>query len=131
MRFLLHLITGILTLFLATKFVEGVKFEGPFFIFPDNLNKLDQFFDSLVFAGIFLGFLNFFLKPILNLITLPLRIITFGLFGFLINLFLVWLTDLIFPKLNIAGIFPLIITTLILSVLNLLIFAFLIRLLRK
>lgn len=122
MRLLLHIIAGILTLWIAVKFVEGVEFRGPLFILPTNFAELEKFLSALVFVGAFLGFLNFFLKPILNSITLPFRIITFGLFGFIINLFLVWIVDVIFPELIIVGLLPLIYTTLILWILTLFVF---------
>jgi putative membrane protein len=46
----------------------------------------------LVFAGIILGLLNAFLRPILILITLPLTILSLGLFIFVINALLLWMT---------------------------------------
>ena len=45
---------------------------------------------GLLIGGLLLGLANFLIKPILKLITLPLRILTLGLFGFLIDMFLVW-----------------------------------------
>jgi len=115
-RFLLHIITGILALWLADKYVSGVEFTGPFFIISINQGGIREFFHSLIFVGAFLGFLSFFIKPILGLITLPLQIITFGLFSLVINLFLVWFTDKVFPELAIVNFLSLLWTTLIISV---------------
>ena len=98
-NFILQIITGILGLWLATKFVSGVEFTGPIQI--------------LVFCGLVLGLLNFFVKPLLKIITLPLRILTFGLFGLVINLGIIWLLDVIFPQLIIEGFLPLFWTTII------------------
>jgi putative membrane protein len=114
-RFLLHIITGILALWLADKYVSGVEFTGPFFIIPTNQEGIREFFHSLIFVGAFLGFLTFFIKPILGLIALPLQIITFGLFSLVINLFLVWFTDKVFPELVIVNFLALVWTTLIIS----------------
>lgn len=115
-RFLLHIITGILALWLADKYVSGVEFTGPFFIISANQEGIREFFHSLIFVGAFLGFLTFFIKPILGLITLPLQIITFGLFSLVINFFLVWFTNRVFPELAIVNFLSLIWTTLIISV---------------
>lgn len=123
MRFLLHIISGILALGIADKFVEGVEFIGPFFILPTSFEKVEEFFGTLVFVGGFLGFLNYFVKPILNLIALPLRIITLGLFSLIISIFLVWIVDLLFLELVIPNPSDLILTTLILWILTLFIFA--------
>ncbi|RJP23887.1 MAG: phage holin family protein [Candidatus Abyssobacteria bacterium SURF_5] len=47
---------------------------------------------ALLFAGIVFGLLNSFVRPLLILITLPISIVTIGLFVFVINGFLFWLT---------------------------------------
>jgi len=104
-RLISQIIAGILGLWLATEFVPGVEFVGPIQI--------------LLLAGLILGLVNFFLKPILNLITLPLRIITLGLFGLVINMAMIWLVDIIFRELIILGIIPLFWTTIIIWGLNL------------
>lgn len=95
---ILQIISGILGLWLAIRFVSGVKLEGEIQI--------------LFFAGFILGVLNFFLKPVLKLITLPLWLLTFGIFSFIINMGIIWLVDIIFPKLIIEGVVPLFWTTL-------------------
>jgi len=121
MRLFCHIIAGILGIFIAVNFVEGVIFTGPKFLIPTSEKELENFFSSLVFIGIFLGFLNFFIKPVLNLIALPLQIITFGLFSFIINLFLVWVVDFIFEELDFITFSALIWTTLIIWISTLLI----------
>ncbi len=71
-------------------------------------------FKYLIMAGALLGLLNFFVKPILKLITLPLRILTLGLFSLIINMLLVMAVDILFVELTIQGIVPLFETTAIL-----------------
>lgn len=44
-------------------------------------------------AAIVLGLLNFFIRPILSLLTLPINLITFGLFSVVINAMMLSLTD--------------------------------------
>jgi len=93
----LQILAGILGLWLAVKFVPNVNFNGPIF-------SSSQFLQSLIFVGILLGILNFFVKPVLKTITFPLRIITFNLFSLVILMFLVWLIDVFSPELTIKGI---------------------------
>lgn len=95
----LQIVAGILGIFLAQRYLPGVEFIGSW--------------QALVLAGAILGLINFFIKPILKAITLPLRILTFGLFSLAINMGVVWLIDLIFPELVIRGIIPLFWTSLI------------------
>lgn len=96
-RFLLHLIAAFLALYLATLLIPGVYVKG----------GSEQFLKTLSLAGIVLAVINYFLKPIINLITFPLKILTFGLFGLIINIIIVWLVDILFPSLVIFGILPL------------------------
>jgi putative membrane protein len=111
--FFLQLVAGIAGLFLADKFVGGVDFNGTLFLFPRNQEQIHAFFGTLVFAGIFLGILNAIVKPILNKITFPLRIITLNLLTLVIAMAMVWITDIIFPGLVINGVIPLFWTTVI------------------
>jgi putative membrane protein len=110
---LLQIVAGILGLFLAQKYVTGVEFTGPLLTLPENLNDFNQLFSTLVFVGAFLGFLNYFIKPLLKTFALPLRIITLNLFSIVIAMFLVWLVATFSTELIIKGLKPLFFTTLI------------------
>jgi putative membrane protein len=95
----LQILAGILGIWLSVIYLPEVEFTGSW--------------QKLILAGAILGLINFFIKPILKVITLPLRILTFGLFGLVINMLMVWLVDIIFPELIISGIIPLFLTSLI------------------
>lgn len=45
---------------------------------------------SALIAAILFAFINFAIKPVIKVITLPFNILTLGLFGFLINIGLFW-----------------------------------------
>jgi len=92
-RLIGNIIVGVLALYLASLLVPGVEIQGTF----ENQIK------TVLFAGVFLGLVNFFIKPIVNLITFPLRLITFGLFGLVVNMVMIWLVDIFFPQVNIEG----------------------------
>lgn len=103
-KLILQIIAGIVGIWLTKELIEGVIFTGSL--------------ENLLIIGITLGLINFFIKPILDLIALPLRILTLGLFGFLINAGIVWTIDIIFKELNIVGLFPLLWTTLIIWIIS-------------
>ena len=46
--------------------------------------------ESYFGLGILFGLLNYFLKPVLKLLTLPLTFVTLGLFRFIVNGFLIY-----------------------------------------
>ena len=115
---ILQIIAGILGIFLATKFVPGVNLEillGQSSLFGIEFTASWQI---LLLIGFALGLINFFIKPLLNLITLPLKILTLGLFGLVINMGIIWAVDIFFPELIIPGIIPLFWTTLIIWLLH-------------
>jgi len=98
-KLLTKIVAGILGLWIAVSFVTGVDFTGSLI--------------SLALAGILLGLVNFFIKPVLRIITLPLRILTLGLFEVVINMAMVWIIDIVYAQLVITGLLPLFWTTLI------------------
>ena len=60
-------------------------------------------FWSLLIAGLVLGIANAILKPVLTLLTLPLVIVTFGLFLLVINIAMIGLAEWIAPDFSIDG----------------------------
>ncbi|MDD5422122.1 MAG: phage holin family protein [Candidatus Omnitrophota bacterium] len=57
---------------------------------------------SIVAAGLVLGLLNAFLKPIILLLTLPLNIVSLGLFTLIVNGFLFYMTSKFVKGFNIV-----------------------------
>ncbi len=75
-----------------------------------------------VLAGAVLGLLNLFVKPILKVISLPLIVLTLGLFTLVINAILLWAVAALFPGIiAITSIMALAWATLVLTAVNLLI----------
>ncbi|MFO7654003.1 MAG: phage holin family protein [Candidatus Krumholzibacteriia bacterium] len=58
---------------------------------------------ALLVSGLVLGFLNAVLKPVLVLLTLPLTIVTLGLFYFILNAILFALAATLVPGFQVAG----------------------------
>src|SRR5207249_4296051 len=54
-------------------------------------------------AGLVLALINAIVRPILKLITLPLTLLTLGLFLFVLNAFCLWLTSAVVPGFDIHG----------------------------
>ena len=77
--------------------------------------KVDDFTSALL-AAIVLGVVNTFIKPILSLITLPLTVVTLGLFAFVVNAAVLFIVDAVVPGLTINGWIPAILGAIVLSV---------------
>ena len=54
-------------------------------------------FISALIVALVLGILNAFIKPVLIILTLPINILTLGLFTFVINAFLIWVAGQVVP----------------------------------
>jgi len=120
MKFLGSVAAGIAAIFLATKFVPGVSLQiiegqSSFLGF-----KITQWWQLLVLIGFLLGIINFFIKPILDKITLPLKILTLGIFAILLDMAVIKCLDILFLEFKISGLIPLFWTTIIVWLINLL-----------
>jgi len=119
-RLLSQIISAALGLWLASAFISGVVVRAypssNFFGFA-----LTAQWEIFLVLGIALGLLNYFLKPLLKALALPLEILTLGLFTIVINMAILWLLDLMFDELYIPLFLPLLYTTLIIWGLNLII----------
>ncbi|MEW6047535.1 MAG: phage holin family protein [Bacillota bacterium] len=81
------LINGV-ALLLVAKLVGGIQVGGVF--------------AALVAAAI-LGLVNAFIRPLLIVLTLPINIVTLGLFTFVVNALMLWLTAGLVPGFNVHG----------------------------
>ena len=88
MRFILQLLITAAALWAATQFVPGISFDGDW---------------RLLFAvALIFGALNVVVRPILKILTFPFLILTLGLFIFVLNAFMLWLTGVISDALGLG-----------------------------
>jgi len=71
-----------------------------------------------IVAAIAIGVVNTFIKPILQLIALPISILTFGIAAFLINVLLLWGTSMLVPGFVISGFSTAIIASIVLALVS-------------
>jgi putative membrane protein len=77
-----------LGLWLATAWVPGVSIDSP---------------STLILAGLLLGIANSIVRPIAIVLTLPMTIVTLGLFLLVINAGMVGLVAWILPGMRVSG----------------------------
>lgn len=73
---------------------------------------------SALLAAAVLGILNVFLRPIALILTLPVNILSLGLFTFIINAFLLIITSRLIPGFNVNGFWTAILGSLLISVVS-------------
>jgi putative membrane protein len=76
-------------LFLTSQAFSGVRIDGGFLMY--------------VVGGIVLSILFLLVKPILSIITLPLSVITLGLFNFITNAIILYLLTIFVPNISISA----------------------------
>jgi putative membrane protein len=60
-------------------------------------------FGSALVAALVLGFINTLMRPVLAILTLPLTVLTLGIFYLLLNGLLFWLASALLPGFDVAG----------------------------
>ena len=85
---LVRIVVNAAALWLAATVVPGIELLGA---------------GSTIAAALVLGLVNAILKPVLIVMTLPLTLLTLGLFIFVVNALCLWLTAAIVPGFVIHG----------------------------
>jgi putative membrane protein len=98
MGFLLRAVISAIGLWLATQWVAGVHVDSV---------------GTLILAGILLGVVNAIVRPIAFILTLPITLLTLGLFLFVLNAAMVWLVAAILPGFHAPWFVPAFLTSII------------------
>jgi putative membrane protein len=98
MGFALRVVITAIGLWLATQWVQGVHVDST---------------GTLILAGLLLGLVNAIIRPIAFILTLPITILTLGLFLFVLNAAMVWLVAAILPGFHAPWFTPAFLTSLI------------------
>jgi putative membrane protein len=109
MSFLLNLLLSGLAVFVSGRLISGVR--------------IDSFGTSLVVA-IILGLVNAIIKPILVILTLPINVLTLGLFSLVINAIVVLIVDALVPGFEVGGFWSAILFSIVLSVVSMILSSF-------
>ena len=104
MRFLIRFLINAAALWIATQIVPGVEHTGPW--------------TSLLLVALVFGVLNAVVRPILTFFTLPLTIVTLGLFLLVVNAAMFSLTAYFLEGFTVAGFWPALFGGLVMSVVN-------------
>ena len=103
MKLLINWLASALVILIAAYLLPGVH--------------VSNFITALVVAVV-LGILNAIIKPLLILLTLPLTIITLGLFIFIINAALILLTSALVPGFHVDSFWWALLFSIVVSVIN-------------
>lgn len=73
---------------------------------------------AALIGAVVLGALNLFIRPVLLVLTLPINILTLGLFSLVINALLVMLASILVPGFFVGGFWTALLFALVLAIVN-------------
>lgn len=103
MKIIIRILITALALVLVANLIPGIEVEN---------------FYAAVIAALILGLLNIFVKPLLVLLTLPITILTLGLFMFVINALLFLFASSFVEGFSVSGFLPALVGSLLVSIIS-------------
>jgi len=82
-RVIIIIVSNTLSLYIASRLIPGFNIQTNIIGFLE--------------VGTVMGIVNIFIRPIVKLLSLPLVLLTFGLFSAIINIVLLYFTSYLFP----------------------------------
>lgn len=103
MGLIIRLLISTLAILVAANIIPGVSVDSTI---------------TAVIVAVVLGILNTFLKPLLQILALPITILTLGLFYFVINVLIVYLTSYLVDGFHVAGFFSALFFSFVISIVS-------------
>ncbi|MGZ5242453.1 MAG: phage holin family protein [Bacteroidia bacterium] len=104
MSLIISLLLNALSIYIGSLLIDGVQLTGIW---------------AAIIAGAVLGVANFIVKPILKILTLPITVLTLGLFLLVVNALVILLVDFFVAGFEIVGFLPALVLGVLIWVLNL------------
>jgi putative membrane protein len=104
LRLILYVLGNAFALWVTQALVPGITFRGSLV--------------TLIVAGAIWGLFNLIVRPIAMILSIPLLILTLGLFYFVLNGLLLWLASFFLPGYHVSGIVSGILGALVMTVVN-------------
>jgi putative membrane protein len=103
MKFLINTLITAVSILITSYIISGIQVAN---------------FTTAVIAALVLGIVNFFIRPLMLLVTLPVNIMTLGLFTFVVNALMLALAAAVVDGFSISGPLAAIVGSLIISVVS-------------
>jgi putative membrane protein len=103
-KLLVRWVCNVVALFIAAWILSGISYG-------------DQWWTLFIAAAVF-TLVNAWVKPILAVLSIPFIVVTLGLFYFLINVFMLYLTDWVVPDFEIKTFWWAVLAAIIVSIVN-------------
>lgn len=103
LKILVHIAATAAALLIMPRFIEGIAVSGSY---------------TAVIAALIWGLISITIRPILGLLTLPINLLTFGLFSFVLNALLFWFVASFVQGFEVAGFVAALLGSVVLTVVS-------------
>ena len=103
MKLVIESMVSSILLILITQIIPGVTYSS---------------FWSVLFVFLIFNLVNFFIRPVISILTLPINILTLGVFGFLINVAIFILCSSLVPGFKVHSFLSISVILILLSILQ-------------
>lgn len=107
MGLIIRILISAVAVYIASMFIPGISVSGGV--------------GTYLIVAIVLGLLNAFVKPILTVLTIPITILTLGLFLIVINVLMVYLTSYLVSGFHVSGFIAALLFSFVVSIITALI----------
>ena len=101
--FIIKVIIAAVALWLVDWLIAGIEADG---------------WVTLLLAGLLLGLVNAFVRPVVTILTLPVTIVTLGLFLLIVNAAMIGLVGWLLPGFQVEGLWPAILAAIVTGVVS-------------
>jgi len=101
MGFIVKLLVNALAVIISAYLIRGVNVDGIL---------------TAIIVALVLGILNTFIKPILVILTLPITILTLGLFYLVLNVLIIYIADYFIGGFGVEGFIPALLFSVVLAI---------------
>jgi putative membrane protein len=103
MNFVIKLLLSAVAVVIGAYVIPGVSVNG---------------YVTALIVALIMSLLNVTVKPLLVILTIPVTILTLGLFLLVINVIIIYITDALISGFSVNGFFPALIFSLVVSLVN-------------
>jgi len=103
MNFLIKLLLSAIAVVIGAYVIPGVTVNG---------------YVTALIVALIMSLLNVTVKPLLTILTIPITILTLGLFLLVINVIIIYITDALISGFSVSGFLPALLFSLVVSLVN-------------
>lgn len=104
--------------FVIRMLVSAAAVFGVAYLSDGALLRVDSFWPAAVYAAVALAVVNAVVKPVVQVLAFPVTLLTLGLFGLVVNAFMLYIVDWVVPGVSTTGFWQTLVASILISVVS-------------